>query len=120
MSQDLDALAATVQATRPSAASTPAEQVRHAQALLAFAQALQPAQYFRDGAEASAEAIALFNDRIEAGDETLSPDLAAALLVHANCLHGLGLGRAVSVFQTAAGPEVRGVLWVASRFSPAC
>lgn len=102
MSEDLDELARAVRATQLKKRFTPAEQVRHADALLAFATALQHEQFFEDGAGASAEAMEHFRLRVEAGDEELSPRLAASLHVHANCLHGLGVPRSIDVFQSAA------------------
>lgn len=102
MSRDLNTLANIVDVTRLSDHPTPAEETRHAEALLEFASALQRARSFEDGAELSAEAMRLFGDRVEAGDYDLSHKLAESLLVHAGCLDGLGLKRAIDVFTSAA------------------
>lgn len=101
MPRDLAELAHAVETARPKGQPTPAEEAKYANALIDFAAELQRRTIFEDGADASIEAMQILERHVQAGQQEQLVPLAAALLIHANCLNGLESPRALGVYESA-------------------
>ena len=78
---------------------SPDEEIGYANALIKSAGELQRQRDFEGGGKASAEAIEILRGRAQSGESELFVPLAAALLIQANCLNGIGSPRALETYE---------------------